>query len=152
MSDDARRELLTGKTSSLSRRGRTRDIDGRIPTRRADPYVWDASHDSGSTESRRVIRFRLLPVDVVPPPPLTSKPMLGLPYVEQDAEGQVTAPITPAMIDPDIAERGLRAHRRLQNHLAALVREHGLQPRRPGPRDPDFDLAWDNRATSPSWR
>ena len=36
----------------------------------------------------------------------------------------------------------LRAHRVTQNHLARLIEEQGLKPRRPKKSEPDFDLAW----------
>jgi hypothetical protein len=44
--------------------------------------------------------------------------------------------------DPDLSGRGVVAHNKLQNQLAAAVRAAGHEPLSPRPQDPQFDLAW----------
>src|SRR5207247_1597190 len=66
---------------------------------------------------------------------------LGAEYRREDEEIAV-AERDPAEVDPSLVERGLRGHRRTQNRLADLVREHRHQPRSHRPGEPNFDLAW----------
>jgi hypothetical protein len=66
----------------------------------------------------------------------------GVPYREEDEHVQVAAP-APFEVDPDKSGRGLRSHRALQNQLAALLRNHGLDPQCPRPGGPAYDLAWE---------
>jgi hypothetical protein len=70
---------------------------------------------------------------------------VGVPYREEDEQVQVAAP-APFEVDPDKIGRGLRSHRALQNQLAELLRNHGLDPRRPRPGGPAYDLAWQTNA------
>jgi hypothetical protein len=67
---------------------------------------------------------------------------IGIPYREEDEQVQVAAP-APFEVDPDKIGRGLRSHRTLQNQLAELLRDHGLDPQRPRPGGPAYDLAWE---------
>jgi hypothetical protein len=77
-----------------------------------------------------------------PPPDGTA---IGIPYREEDEQVQVAAP-APFEVDPDKIGRGLRSHRALQNQLAELLRDHGLDPQRPRPGGPAYDLAWETKA------
>jgi hypothetical protein len=52
------------------------------------------------------------------------------------------APAAAASVDPDAAGRGLRAHRRLENELAARARARGLEPLDPPVEGPEYDVAW----------
>jgi hypothetical protein len=45
--------------------------------------------------------------------------------------------------DPDIMERGLKAHSSTQDKLAELIRLHGLTPLSPFDKTCNFDLAWE---------
>jgi hypothetical protein len=67
---------------------------------------------------------------------------LGQPYVRAD-EDATQADRDPFPIDPTIVERGTRSHARLQNALAEWVQAQGWDPRRPGPGEPQYDLAWE---------
>jgi hypothetical protein len=103
------------------------------------PYTWERAPETGGGPIRRVIRFHLLPL-------LQSTPLKpsveGVPYREQDENGQITSPTPATPADPDAGGRGLRAHRRLQNQLARHVRGWGLIPWSPPTTGPDYDLAW----------
>ena len=48
----------------------------------------------------------------------------------------------PFDTDPDRIDRGLRAHRRVQNALAGYVTSIGYRPISPGLGDPSFDAGW----------
>jgi hypothetical protein len=48
----------------------------------------------------------------------------------------------PMQRDPAIVERGLRSHRRIQNSIAAILRERGVDALSPAADDPDWDIAW----------
>lgn len=67
----------------------------------------------------------------------------GRPYEAADEEPELAQAerIGP---DPDTAGRGLAAHNRTQNLLAATVVAAGFDPRRPGADEPNFDLAWED--------
>jgi hypothetical protein len=67
---------------------------------------------------------------------------IGVPYREEDEQVQVAAP-APFEVDPDKLGEGLRSHRTLQNQLAEFLRDHGLDPQRPRPGRPAYDLAWE---------
>lgn len=66
---------------------------------------------------------------------------IGQSYREADEEVTV-APAEVRPDDPDSSQRGLRAHNRTQNLLAAALTEAGFSPRSPKADEPDFDLAW----------
>lgn len=105
-----------------------------------DPYDWGTAHSPGGGPQRRVIRFHLRRVDR---PPHAPRPVRwgAVPIARRDHEaGQ---PTTRAPQDPDAGGRGWRAHHRLQDQLAELVRAAGWSPRDPAPIDPEFDLAWE---------
>ncbi|MGD0272511.1 MAG: hypothetical protein ABSB96_02100 [Gaiellaceae bacterium] len=65
----------------------------------------------------------------------------GQAYTEAD-ENVTVAPAEEKPDDPDTSQRGLRAHNRTQNLLAAAVEAAGFAPRRKGRSEPNFDLAW----------
>lgn len=52
------------------------------------------------------------------------------------------APADVFTFDPAARERGLAGHATVQNALADYLRSRGWTPLSPGPREPDFDLAW----------
>jgi predicted RNA-binding protein with PUA-like domain len=105
------------------------------------PYDWGQAPSTGGGPLRRVIRFHLRPVDRPATTPELDR--LGVPYREQDENVEPASPAPAAPADPDAAGRGLRAHRRLQNHLKELIEAAGYAPVSPSPADPDFDLAWE---------
>jgi hypothetical protein len=113
-----------------------------------DPYYWDDSHETGGGPLRRVIVFRLRPVNGVAPntADLSQRrivqPLLTTPYRTIDPTTQSTVARDPFEIDPEVIDRGLRAHTTLQNTIAERVREHHYEPLSPGTGDPNFDLAW----------
>lgn len=45
--------------------------------------------------------------------------------------------------DPDVMERGLKAHSATQDQLGDLIGKHGLKPLSPFDKTYNFDLAWD---------
>ncbi len=67
---------------------------------------------------------------------------IGEPYVAAD-ESATIAEADPFPVDPSVVERGLQSHAKLQNALAGQVGRRGLEPLKPGPHDPLFDLAWE---------
>lgn len=103
------------------------------------PYQYAMAAQTDSDKLRKVIIFRLRPVSS--PPTSLPKKDLGAPYRHQDelVLPKLSEPRSP---DPDSYGRGLSAHRRLQNLLAAHVKDSGLTPLSPSVHDPDFDLAW----------
>jgi hypothetical protein len=67
--------------------------------------------------------------------------LLGVPY--RPASELVTASVRAlAEFDSDKVDRGVRAHARVQNALAAYLREQGLEPRSSCLGTALFDLAW----------
>jgi hypothetical protein len=66
---------------------------------------------------------------------------LGDAYIPAD-ELAATSEREPFSVDPTLVDRGLRGHAATQNALAAIVTSLGWQPRRPSPREPQYDLAW----------
>lgn len=82
------------------------------------------------------------PPQPVTTPTLPPKSAVGQPYVDKD-ERVATARAEPWATDPDAVDRGLAAHRRLQNLIAAHLRASGLTPVDPRPGDPQFDVGWE---------
>lgn len=75
---------------------------------------------------------------------------IGRPYVRQD-EAVSTAQAEPWTHDPDAVDRGLAAHRRLQNLIADHLRAQGVEPLGPRPDEPniddgDYGALWDDDA------
>lgn len=77
------------------------------------------------------------------PSPRAAAPGLGTVYREQD-ESVLTAEQDPHFADPNLIDRALRSHARIQNALADAVRAAGLEPRSTAPGEPSFDLAWED--------
>ncbi|MFE5210670.1 hypothetical protein [Streptomyces sp. NPDC056600] len=73
-----------------------------------------------------------------PQPP---SPSVGNRYQSVDESVQ-PVPAQPAPADAGLTGRNLRAHRRLQNRLAATAAAQGLEVISPSATGPDFDLAW----------
>lgn len=112
-----------------------------------DPWYWlPAETSDGGT--RQIIRFRLIPqgesiVDEDQPLRPIVAPVveyLARPY--ESAEPNPTEARQPFEVDPDAVDRGLAAHARIQNDMAAMAAAAGFQVRSPGPDDPNFDLLW----------
>ncbi|MET8049067.1 hypothetical protein ABZU75_15855 [Streptosporangium sp. NPDC005286] len=101
------------------------------------PWSYGRAPETGGGPERQVIRFHMVRIGA---PVLRSDVPVGVGYREADEE-VVPAPAasTPNL---ELNGRNLRAHRRLQNQLAAGLRDRGIEPLSPGPSDPDFDLAW----------
>jgi hypothetical protein len=66
---------------------------------------------------------------------------IGRRFVEDD-EDIVPRAAGPGVSDPDLVARGIRAHKRTRNVLAAYLKSVGIQPLDPTSSDPPFDLAW----------
>jgi hypothetical protein len=107
------------------------------------PYSWDRAPSTMGGPVRQVIRFHLRRVDR--PATIGQPAELGVAYRRQEESVEISRQAAPAPVDPDATGRGLRAHHRLQNRLAELVRAAGYAPRSPAPVDPDYDLAWETK-------
>jgi hypothetical protein len=66
---------------------------------------------------------------------------LGLPYRPADVNFR-TRDLLPFTYDPDARDRQTRAHYRVQELAATVVRELGFEALSPSPTDPQFDLAF----------
>jgi len=72
---------------------------------------------------------------------------VGREYERVDEHVELDGAAEHRGMDPDAGGRGLRAHARIQNALASAVSDAGLEPRRPAPDEPQYDLAWDDGKT-----
>lgn len=118
------------------------------------PWYTARARETGSERQRNVITFRLLPLGSVSPSTQghgaarrivqPAPPALSVSY-RPASEISAATPRDPFVVDPDVVDRGLVGHASTQNALAAAVQSAGLEPLSPGPRDPDFDLAWIDR-------
>jgi len=88
----------------------------------------------------QMIKFHLVRVERSSLVVVTDTPV-GIPYHHADEDVRLE-PVFAEPADPELVERNLATHRRLQNHLAEAVRRAGLEPLSPCSIDPDFDLAW----------
>lgn len=77
------------------------------------------------------------------PSPARGASELGADYNEAD-EAARTAERDPYAVDPNLVDRALRSHARVQNELARAVLAMGATPRRSAPGEPPFDLAWEH--------
>jgi hypothetical protein len=53
----------------------------------------------------------------------------------------------PFTVDPALVERGMRGHSDMQNALAEVLRQVGIEPRSRLPHEPNFDIAWETEGT-----
>ncbi len=67
---------------------------------------------------------------------------LGAEYREADESSSSAAP-EPFEVDPDVRDRGTRAHAVTQNALSEVVRRRGFTPRSPLRGEPNYDIAWE---------
>ena len=69
-------------------------------------------------------------------------------YIRAD-ETITTETRTPFDVDPDIIDRGLQAHRILQNEVADFAHSNGYIPDSPhsNPKWPNFDVSWFDEST-----
>jgi hypothetical protein len=74
-------------------------------------------------------------------PPLISTTAFGVAYQEANTSITLSDP-DPFSNDPAIIERGVKAHRVVQNQLASHLSGVGIAPRSPGSLEPDFDIGW----------
>lgn len=82
---------------------------------------------------------------VFPGAPTPTLPV-GVPYLPPPAPSP-TAHSDPFERDPDLVDRGLLAHHVTVERLARWVSSNGFDPRLPGLKDPQFDLAWQDGPT-----
>lgn len=68
---------------------------------------------------------------------------IGRPYVNAGRLSSV-ANRDPFEVDPDVVDRGNQAHASTLDALADFLRGKNIQPLRPGPEEPSFDLAWEH--------
>jgi hypothetical protein len=73
-------------------------------------------------------------------------PSLGTAYRETRVS-PLPSERQPFTVDPALVERGLRGHSDMQNALAQVLREAGIEPRSRLPREPNFDIAWATEGT-----
>jgi hypothetical protein len=66
---------------------------------------------------------------------------LGSKYTKAD-ENTVTSKRKSFDVDPDVIDRGTNAHARIQNSIAGILLENGIEPESPGNQSIDFDIAW----------
>jgi len=78
------------------------------------------------------------------PAPLAGRGTFGAPYRRPDENILTRRARDPHSVDPNLVDRGLRAHRRTQNLLHDLLMESGLTPRSPDAGEPEFDLGWED--------
>ena len=73
-------------------------------------------------------------------------PSLGTAYREARVS-PLSSERQPFTVDPALVERGLRGHSDMQNALAEVLRQAGIEPRSRLPREPNFDIAWETEGT-----
>ncbi len=81
-----------------------------------------------------------------PQPPAPGAQGLGTSY-RQAQVGPWPSGRQPSTPDPALVERGLKGHADIQNELAQVLRNPGIEPRSPLPSEPNFDLAWEANGT-----
>jgi hypothetical protein len=69
-------------------------------------------------------------------------PSLGSEYRAADESSSSATP-EPFEVDPDVRDRGTRAHALTQNALSEVVRLRGFTPRSPRRGEPNYDIAWE---------
>lgn len=115
---------------------------GEFTIDQSAPWSFVQASQRDSAQQRRVLRFRLVPLDAPP----TSQPAqlteIGVPYSPQNASIQVKSGHPVSELNLDEYGSGLREHRSLEGHLAAWATGNGLIPRSPGLGDPNFDVVW----------
>ncbi|MEV0373218.1 hypothetical protein AB0I10_25915 [Streptomyces sp. NPDC050636] len=102
------------------------------------PHSDGQAVETGGGPLRKVIRFHMVPAGTTSQAPEVP---VGTGYrpVDENVQPAAAQPGTP---DPDLTGRNLKAHRRLQNELAASARARGMEVLSPMASDPDFDVAW----------
>jgi hypothetical protein len=73
-------------------------------------------------------------------------PLLGTTYREAQVS-PLPSERQPFTVDPALVERGLKGHSEMQNALAQVLRQAGIEPRSRLPREPNFDIAWVSEGT-----
>ena len=73
-------------------------------------------------------------------------PSLGTAYREARVS-RLPSERQPFTVDPALVERGLRGHSEMQNALAEVLRQAGIEPRSRRPSEPNFDIAWETEGT-----
>lgn len=113
---------------------------------------WQPEHDSTLTRSGggdtvtlaglQRVREAAQVILRAPPTPGQVNGIQGRDYIQ----AAPSSTSTPAIfeIDPERYDRSSNAHTELQNRLASLLRQHGVNPLSwsPGAGDPPFDIAW----------
>jgi len=69
-------------------------------------------------------------------------PTLGTTYREARFSS-LSSERQPFTVDPALVERGIKGHSDMQNALAEVLRQAGIEPRSRLPREPNFDIAWE---------
>ncbi|MFE7243805.1 hypothetical protein [Streptomyces sp. NPDC057580] len=102
------------------------------------PHSYGQAPPTGGGPLRQVIRFHMVPAGTKPQSPDVP---VGTDYrpADESVQPAIAQPGTP---DPDLSGRNLKAHRRLQNELAATAQTRGMETLSPTASDPDFDIAW----------
>jgi hypothetical protein len=74
----------------------------------------------------------------------STAPTLGTTYREARFSS-LSSERQPFTFDPALVERGLKGHSDMQNALADVLRQAGIEPRSRLPREPNFDIAWETQ-------
>jgi hypothetical protein len=72
---------------------------------------------------------------------------VGVPYRRASAPARRIRRATPFSVDPDLVDRGTRAHVDTQNALSDHLQGRGLTPRSPAAGEPPYDLGWEEEDT-----
>jgi hypothetical protein len=81
------------------------------------------------------------------PAPRAAASGLGASYRAPDEDVRTRPDRDPHAVDPNLVDRSLRSHARVQNRLAAAIRSAGHEPRSAAAGEPPFDLAWEDGDT-----
>ena len=76
----------------------------------------------------------------------STAPSLGTAYREARVS-PLPSERQPFTVDPALMERALKGHSDMQNALAEVLRQAGIEPRSRLPREPNFDIAWETEGT-----
>lgn len=78
------------------------------------------------------------------PAPLATSRSFGMYYRRPEEDIATTRERDPQAVDPNLVDRALRAHRRVQNELHDYLAGAGFAPRSPAPGEPEFDIGWES--------
>lgn len=105
------------------------------------PWIPSTAPETGGGPIRKVIVFRLVPVEhSSDAQALEEKPEYR--HADEDVKSKAADPFER---DPNAVDRALAAHARLQNSLHAFLKQHRVTSWSSQQGEPDYDLAWRRR-------